>query len=162
MTKPQVRYFHPEVRLKKLLAEAGGVRAGVALERAAAGLQSIREDCLAAVDGKIGRLTELIASEEQDRFAMSYPLANEIFAEAGAFELHELSAVALSLCALLAAPDVARIPIKAITVHVDAMRALRKPEIAGSAALRKAVLGELQALAVRYGEVESKGPAAPQ
>ncbi|MBL8536675.1 MAG: hypothetical protein JNM59_04665 [Hyphomonadaceae bacterium] len=145
-----VRKFHPEVRLKKLLAESGGITAGQALDRANEGLESIREDCLAGVDEKLTQLTQLAASSEAERGKQMYRCANEIFAEAGAFGLAELSAAAHSLCSLLSNVEDDRLPSSAIKVHIDAMRALRRPDVSGNAAARAAVLSGLRGLAKRH------------
>jgi hypothetical protein len=145
----EVRKFHPEVRLKKLLSEAGGITAGQALDRANDGIESIREDCLAAVDGKLTQLSTLLTTEGERRGLAMYKCANEVFAEAGVFGLAELSAAAHSLCSLLANVDEARLPRPAIQVHIDAMRALRRPDVAGDKNARAAVLSGLRGLAKR-------------
>jgi hypothetical protein len=145
-----VRKFQPEVRLKKLLSESGGVSATEAIERATAGLDSIREQCLVATDGKIDGLMALASSSDPARIDKMYRTSNEIFAEAGAFGLVELSAAAHSLCGLLGAREAGPPPQAAIVVHIEAMRALRKPELAGDLAARVAVLTGLRGLAARY------------
>jgi len=151
-----VRTFHPEVRLKQIINEGVGVRAEAALERAELELQSIRENCVAAIDGKVERLIDLLSNGDREAFPAAYEISNEVFAEAGVFRIAELSAVAQSLCVLLSAHDPARVPLKAVSVHLDAMRALRKPEVADNLPLRKAVLAELRTLAAHFGDVERK------
>ena len=143
-----VRKFHPEVRLKQLLQEAGGVTAHTALERAEGNLDAIREQSLSAVDAKIEALSAMARTAQQPGPDI-YKLANEIFAEAGAFGLVELSAAAHSLCSLMAAAESRSAPRAAVQVHVDAMRALRSPGVAGDKAARGAVLAGLRGLAAR-------------
>lgn len=144
-----VRRFHPEVRLKKLLAEPGGMTAGEAIERADAKLEEIRGDCLSAVDDKLTELSALVKSDQPERGARMYRCANEIFAEAGTFGLAELSAAAHSLCSLLARTEDTKVPEASVKVHIDAMRALRNPDVAGNKAARAAVLSGLRGLALR-------------
>ena len=108
-----VRKFHPEVRLKQLLQEAGGVTAHTALERAEGNLDAIREQSLSAVDAKIEALSAMARTAQQPGPDI-YKLANEIFAEAGAFGLVELSAAAHSLCSLMAAAESRSAPRAAI------------------------------------------------
>jgi hypothetical protein len=60
-----------------------------------------------------------------------------------------LSAAAHSLCSLLSVAKYDQIPAAAVRVHVDSMRALRRPEIAGNESLRRAVLQELRGLSAR-------------
>jgi hypothetical protein len=142
-----VRRFYPEVRLKKMLGEAGGLRAGQALAAATERLEEIREDCLQAVDDKIAGIAVLAREGGAENLERCYYVANEIYAEAGAFGLLELSAAAHSLCSLLSAPQAAS--AAAIKVHVDTMRALRSAEMANNGPLRTAVLNELKALTAR-------------
>lgn len=145
-----VRQFQPDVRLKRLLAAPGGIRAEDALTRARAKLDEIKDSCLAGVDSKIERISEIAASGSADALEGCYALSNEIFAESGAFGLSELSAAAHSLCSLLSVPDRTKVPAAALKVYVDAMRALRSPQVVNSAPLRQAVLSELQILVQRF------------
>ena len=158
--KPPVRTFHPEVRLKKLMAEGRGITAEQALRRADEGVLSIKDKCLEAIDKKIERLLVLGRSTDADAVDQCYQLSNEVYAEAGAFKLLELSAAAHSLCSLLATVEEGHVPPAAISVHVDAMRALRRPEVAGNEAMRKAVIGELRALAARFAAPVKAGQSA--
>lgn len=143
-----VRKFVPDVRLKKILTEPGGVSAAQALERASGNLESIREACETAIDVKIEHLMELVRSQEAGRFDTIYRVSNEVFAESGAFGLAELSVAAHSLCSLLAG-DQSKVPTAAIIVHIDSMRLLRKPDLAGDAAARGAVLAGLRNMTKR-------------
>lgn len=147
-----VRKFHPEVRLKRLLSEAGGIRAADALTAADVGVESMRDRCMQGIDAKIEKIALLVQNWERHAASQTYALANEIFSEAGMFGLKELSEAGLSLCELLGAHDAALIPEKAVRVHVDAMRALRSPAVAAEQAMRQAVLGELRKLSQRYAE----------
>ena len=145
-----VRKFEPEVRLKKIMDEPGGVSATQAIERAKAGLESIRENCLGATDEKIGQLLGLAMESAPGAHEKMYRLSNEVFAEAGAFGLGELSAVAHSFCSLIAANESGQPPRAAAMLHVEAMRALRRHELAGDKAARMAVLLGLRGLVSKY------------
>jgi len=141
--------FYPEVRLKKIVAEAGGLTAADAIDRAQRSLEEIRDDCLAAVDKKIDAIAALATTEVNASLERVYQLANEIFAEAGTFGLNELSAVAHNLCNVVSAPPGRRPLGEVVRVHTDAMRALRAPAMASDQALRGAVLTELRNLGAR-------------
>jgi hypothetical protein len=145
-----VRRFRPENRLAKLLETPGGVSVGQALSKASAALESIRESCMQALDQKLvvlANMAERPANASRDE-AM-YLLANEIFNESGSFGLSELSAAAYSLCTLLDSEDRSSRRAAAIRVHIDSMRALRHPDMAGDQAARAAVLEGLRNLTAR-------------
>ncbi len=144
-----VRKFTPDVRLKQVLNEPGGMTVSSALGRASDNMDSIRDACLTAVDAKIDTLMAFARSQDSDRHAKLYRTANEIFGESGAFGLAELSLAAHSLCSLLAAAEQTRVPDQAIVVHIDAMRALRRPEVAGDKTARGAVLAGLRGLTAK-------------
>lgn len=144
-----IRKFHPEVRLKKLLAEPGGITVGVALERAGQNLETIKDECLRSIGDKVEQIHALSQVGDEPAFAACYRLSNEIFAEAGAFDLADLSEAAHSLCSLLSLPERSARTRAAIALHVDAMRLLRAPETAGHPALRKAVMEQLRTLTAK-------------
>jgi hypothetical protein len=145
-----VRRFVPEVRLKRLLAGQGGIRAEEALAGADRQLNEIRSACLAGIDTKIEQVSRLSIEGGDAALEGCYMASNEIFAEAGVFGLTELSAVAHSLCSLLSVTDRTKVPAAAVKVHVDAMRVLRTPSVAQHQQMRQAVLSELQGLARRF------------
>lgn len=148
-----VRRFRPENRLAKLLETPGGVSVGQALSNASTALESIRESCMQALDQKLIVLTNMAARPENaSRDEAMYLIANEIFSESGSFGLSELSAAAYSLCTLLDSGD--RTPTRAATirVHIDSMRALRHPDLAGDQSARAAVLEGLRDLTARLVE----------
>jgi hypothetical protein len=147
MTRP--RFFFPEVRLKRLLAEPGGVSASEALNRAEEAIESVRASCLVAIDAKIAAIATYVeGSPELTR--RCYVLANEIYAEAGALGLSELSNVSHNLCELLSLGATSGVPRPTVMVHADAMRALRSPAISANQQLRAAVVAELHHLTARF------------
>ncbi len=144
-----VRRFYPDVRLKQLLAEPGGISVGEAIERANRCVESIRGDCLAAVDRKLSSIMALSHAGPGEAGEDIYRLANEIYSEAGVFGLTELSRAAHSLCQLMSSVDEGAWPKEAIAVHINAMRALRRPDVAGDDQARSAVLKGLRSVVNR-------------
>jgi hypothetical protein len=144
-----VRKFQPEVRLKKLLAQPGGIRFASAIERADEIVESMRDEGMRQIDAKIEKLASFGTDDES--LDSVYQIANEVFAEAGMYGLSEISEVARNLCQLVSArkPDIS-FPSQAIRVHTDSMRLLRSPTVAANAAMRKQVLEELRKLAEKY------------
>lgn len=153
MTK--VRKFFPEVRLKAMANDPNGRRCTDLVERALENVELVRDDCLGGVDDQIQRIHDLVQNLDAASLRQVHALANDIFALAGAFGLDELSQAAYSLCALLD-NCTGVTPAAAIRVHVEAMRALRRQEIASNRHLRAATLTELRTL------VERLTSAAPQ
>jgi len=145
-----VRTFHPENRLAKAISFAGGVTMAEALKRAEANVQVVRADCMAALDQKIAQIETLtsaaaFSSADADIRAV-YALSNEILNEAGVFGLSELSEAGRSLCELTGAWRAGAPPLdlRAIAVHVAAMKSLRRPDVAADPAVRTAVLEGLR------------------
>jgi hypothetical protein len=75
-----------------------------------------------------------------------------VYAEAAPFGLIELSEVAHSLCGVLSAKKDAVDPRwdKVVSVHINAMRALRSPDVSENADLRTAIVSELHRLSARF------------
>jgi len=144
-----VRKFYPNVRLKSMVGGPDGVRCEELIDRATENLEEIRDNCLAGIDNLIERIHALVQSWDQSRLEDCHVLANEIFALAGTLSLDELSKAAYSLCSLLDSFERKAIPVAAIRVHVDTMRALRRREIASNRHLRTATLAELTSLVQR-------------
>lgn len=149
----RARFFHPDVRLKRLMREPGGIRAGDALDRADAAIDSIRDDCLFAIDAKIAAIAAF--KPQAGGVDSRYLLSNEVYGEAGVLGLAELSDVAHNLCELLSLEGHA-VSEQAVCVHVDAMRALRSPAVSASSKLRRAVLAELHRLAAHLAGSRSR------
>lgn len=148
-----VRRFRPENRLARLLKAPGGISIGQAIDNAAALLENIRESCMGALDRKLDVLANMAARPAAPtRDEAMYLLANEIFSESGSFGLSELSAAAYSLCTLLDSTETSPRRAGTIRVHIESMRALRHPDMAGDQAARAAVLEGLRALTARHVE----------
>lgn len=138
----RVRKFFPDTRLRRMLNAPGGIRVSQALQQAQQEIAAIRDQYLPALDAKIDAIGTCAESGEEDQIRRCYKLANEIFAEAGAFGLNDLSAVCYNLCDLLNQETRAAVSQNIIKVHVDAMRALRTPQ-GEQAELRAAILDGL-------------------
>lgn len=136
----QVKKFHPPNKLAKLALQPGGMRAAQAVQQAQSNIDESRASYLDILDAKVRSIAEA-ASESPIDCERVHRLSNEIFSEAGAYGMKELSAAAHNLCVLVSEDDVTKLPA-IIKVHVDALRALRRPEInaAASAAAREAVV----------------------
>ena len=125
-----VRKFKPENRLASTLEDRNGLLMTQAVQRAASNVESLRDEHLVLLDGKIDQLCAIAAaaavSQSAEDAAQVYRLAREILADAGVFNLTPISRVAHSLCDLMAAG--ARNPHQwaGVKVHSDAMIALRR------------------------------------
>jgi hypothetical protein len=144
-----VRTFRPENRLAKAVDRPGGVTVGDAVSRATEQLEAVRGECMSALDEKIASIEALTLgaafSSSGEDIRRVYDLANEILNEAGVFALVELSEAGRSLCDLTGgARKDAALDVRAIRVHVAAMKSLRRPEVHGDAATRAAVLEGLR------------------
>jgi len=74
-----------------------------------------------------------------------------VYAEVAPFGLTELSEVAHSLCEVLSAKDAVDPRWdKVVSVHINAMRALRSPDVSENADLRTAIVSELHRLSARF------------
>lgn len=141
----EVRYVRPENRLASLLIQPGGMKIATLLERAHEGVESMRASTLLAIDRKIEDIAGLVASADPHRFAVIRQYAGELFGDAGAFGLVEIAIAAGSLHDLLEF-DAAPPSTTAVNVHLDAIRALRRPSVSKDLASRQAVLEALHQL----------------
>ena len=152
------RKFRPDVRLKKLVGGATGITAAQALKAADRRLNGIKQEKLAAIDGKIDGLVNLAWSADPDRWAAIYRGANEVFALAGAFGLDDLSETAYSLCCLIARDDRPATFEATAIVHLEAMRALRRAaDSDADRSTRDEILAGLRNLVAQG--IAGKGPA---
>lgn len=145
----EVRYVRTQNRLAKLLAQPGGTRISTLLERAALGVESLRETALLAIDRKIEDIAVFMESSDPHRFAVIRQYAGELFGDAGAFGLTEIALAARSLHDFLEF-DQAQPSATALRVHLDAVRALRRPSVTKDKAAREAVLTALRELSQSF------------
>ena len=161
--KPVVRTHRPANKLAAAVQTRGGVTIAEALQHAGDGVEALRADYMAVLDQKIGEIETFTLSKSfsssPDAIRQVYALANEVLNEAGAFGLAELSAAGRSLCDLTAArADSEGLDVRALRVHVEAMKSLRRPEVEGDAQIRAAVLEGLRQVTAKLG-AKSAAPA---
>lgn len=138
----EARFFFPKSRLAKLLARPGGMSVGTILQRSQASIESMRASAMNAIDAEIEDIAVLLAGRRVDRFQVVRQRAAELFGIAGAMGLRELSLAAESLYELVD-PAGATPSLRAVSVHLDALRALRKPAVCDAPGAREAVLAAL-------------------
>ena len=136
-------------RLAKLIRLPGGKTVAQALTDAETNLDSIREDCLTAVDENIQRLLDsavaVKADPNPDALAQCYSIAHEVFALAGVFGMAELGKAAYSLCELIdRSRDVGKWSNPAFEAHMNALRLLRFEATDLDRNVREAVLAGLR------------------
>lgn len=126
-----VRTTFPENNFAKLVRKPGGVTLADALARAQANLDSIKDDSVAYVDGRLAEIDALLAGCEsrldEDRLRGAYDLANDVVGVAGVCGLGPVGEAAYSLCGLLDLfAQGGGWDDRAIAVHLDAFRLLRR------------------------------------
>jgi hypothetical protein len=143
-----VRTHQVENRLATAMSAPGGVSAAEAVKRAEQAVEEVRGACMEALDAKIAEIDVATALETFSASAADmarvYTLANEILSEAGAFGLMELSEAGLSLCELTAHWRKGGADVAPVRVHVAAMKALRREDVAADQTLRANVLDGLR------------------
>lgn len=153
----RVSIFHPEHRLKALLARPGGITAAHAVARAHERLEAISVRCLAGLDDKIDALAETFAPAGSTPRHVLIAEASEIFAVAALFAATDIARAAASLCDLLMFADEADagagpalsaatanpLYLGAVAVHIDALRRLRRPERGGDETGREQIVAGL-------------------
>lgn len=152
--------FQPVRRLARLMRQPGGMSVALALQAADERLETVRESCMDGIDVNIEALANLVSADGAGDLATLYHGASEVFAMAGTFQLSELSDAAGSLCELIdnhneIAAEVSDSSWESARVHVNALRTLRRPELSGDQATRRAVLAGLRRLTA-----QAKGAAA--
>jgi uncharacterized protein YuzB (UPF0349 family) len=138
-----------ENRLAKLIKLPGGKTVAQALADADTNLDSIRDDCLTAVDENIQRLLDSAVAVKADpspeALAQCYAIANEVFALAGVFGMAQLGKAAYSLCELIdRSRDAGKWSNPAFDAHMNALRLLRFEPTDADRTVREAVLGGLR------------------
>ena len=141
-----------ENRLTKMIQQPGGMKVVDALQRAADNLDSIRGECVAALDQRLDEIVRLhVQGGQKPEPAVEdaiYQMANEIHGVAGVFGMAELGEAAFSLCDLVdRLRALGRWSSAAIEVHIAALRLFREPEVVGD---RAQVLQGLRKVTDRY------------
>jgi hypothetical protein len=126
----RARKFIPENKLAAALAAPNGLLVTQAIEKAARNVEALRPEHLAALEIKLDALAKLAESAAATRTdedaAQLYRLAREILADSAVFGLKQISRAAHSLCELMAAGSRHRHQWTGISVHTEAISALRR------------------------------------
>lgn len=159
-----VRFHTPRFRLSEQLREAGGKTVADAVQDAGAGLESIAAACLAALDKALVELERDIAAlpAKFDETAMGalYHKVNDMIGVAGAAGLPDMDRAAYSLCDLIDSMRVGqRVGADAISVHLQALQLLRRPDALGGEAAVKQILGGLSRVRQKYAPPKAASPA---
>lgn len=141
----KVRKFRPPNRLAKVFGDPSGIVASSALKRAADNVAAVRADHLIALGAKIDALRALAPHVgDETKGAQLYTLARDVMADSGGLGMKELSHVALSLCDLMVSGLAGAKLAAVVSVHADALQAIRAPENAGTPQARAVLAGLAQ------------------
>ncbi|MDR7231574.1 hypothetical protein J2X45_002674 [Caulobacter sp. BE264] len=140
-----VRKFKPPNRLAKMIKERGGLLAQDAIAAAEAGVESLREASLAALDETLAEIEARFSRAAEDREAESfealYVLASRIIDVSAFVTGTGLDRAAMSLCGL--ADNCAEAGVwrwDAVDVHLNALKLLRAAGASLPAAQRDSML----------------------
>ena len=150
-----VKIHTPPLRLAKLLRTPGGLPVAEAVQRAGAGLQSLRKDCLADLQAVL-KEAESCAARANDSFdaALLAELYGVVSKPIGTPSICGLPAVDTALISLSDLLDYLkgqqRWDANAVAVHLRAFRLLLHTEGATDAAGTQAILAGLRQVSQRY------------
>lgn len=150
-----VKIHTPPIRLAKLLRTPGGLPVAEAVQRADAGLQSLRKDCLAELQSVLDE-AEACAARASDTFdaallAELYRTVSNPIGTPSVCGLHAVDTALISLSDLLDyLKGQQRWDVNAVAVHLRAFRLLLHTEAAADAAGTQAILAGLRKVSQRY------------
>jgi len=163
-SKKKARIFLPPSTLKEQLSRPGGKSRDEAVKAAIAGVETLREKSMDAIDSAI-QAVEAVAQEGSNGMLTESKLkdvlraADEIVELAGTFELQNLDAAGRSLCDLIGLLlKTSPYPSEPIVVHARALRLFAPGRPSLSAAQNEVILGELARFRAFF---EAKPAAAP-
>ena len=147
--------FQPERTLRSKLRKPGGVTMEQAVARANGRLEAMRDAKVSAVDEMILALATDMEPVSTD--ADMYFEITDIYALAGSFGLRHVGQAAKSLCELIEANDDADEEMvvsdkraaalkNAVRVHVESLKALRRPEMLENEAGRELLVTGLESV----------------
>ncbi len=154
-----VKIFTPPVKLAKLLRTPGGVAVADAVQRAGAGLESLKKDCLGELQTVLEQAEACAARAGE---AYDGPLVAELYAivakPIGVPSVCGLNSVDTALISLSDLLDYLktqqRWDANAVAVHLRAFRLLLHTEGAADAAGTQAILAGLRKVSQRYAKPE--------
>jgi len=154
-----VKIHTPPVRLAKLLRTPGGLPVAEAVQRAGAGLQSLRKDCLVELQTVLDE-AEACAARAGDAFdadllAELYGVVSKPIGTPSICGLASVDTALISLSDLLDyLKGQQRWDANAVAVHLRAFRLLLHTEGAADAAGTQAILAGLRKISQRYARTE--------
>ena len=155
-----VKIHTPPVRLAKLLRTPGGLPVAEAVQRAGAGLLSLRQDCLAELKAML-EVAEAVAGRAGDGFdaevlAELYAVVSKPIGVLSVCGLTSMDTALISLSDLLDyLKGQQRWDANAVAVHLRALRLLLHTEGAADAAGTQAILAGLRKVSQRYAKPEA-------
>ena len=155
-----VKIHTPPVRLAKLLRTPGGLPVAEAVQRAGAGLLSLRQDCLAELKAML-EVAEAVAGRAGDGFdaealAELYAVVSKPIGVPSVCGLTSMDTALISLSDLLDyLKGQQRWDANAVAVHLRALRLLLHTEGAADAAGTQAILAGLRKVSQRYAKPEA-------
>ena len=155
-----VKIHTPPVRLAKLLRTPGGLPVAEAVQRAGAGLLSLRQDCLAELKAML-EVAEAVAGRVGDGFdaevlAELYAVVSKPIGVPSVCGLTSMDTALISLSDLLDyLKGQQRWDANAVAVHLRALRLLLHTEGAADAAGTQAILAGLRKVSQRYAKPEA-------
>ena len=125
----QSRVFKIENKLAKVVSRPGGKTIQEALKSAETNIESVRDQCMTALEEKAGNLARIAAGDRAAGATATldglYDVSNAIFGVAGAFGLEALAEAACSLCDVIHRfRGGEAVKWSAVDVHVDGIRLL--------------------------------------
>lgn len=134
------RVFKIENRLAKIARAPGGKSVDEAVRSAEQRIESVRDQCVAALAVKADLLAEVAGRDRagavQATLEQLYNISNAIFGVAGVYDLDALAEAACSLCDLLHGfRNGETINWSAVDVHVDGIRLLATGRSEGAASV---------------------------
>lgn len=145
----KARLFMPANRLAKMLGDSNGMLFSHAIEHAQTNLAKVRGAHEVALTRKLDALRDLapFAHANTEQRAAFYRLAQDVLTDAGGLGMNEISRAARSLCDLLASPAGGARLRQGVSVHLEAIAALRASNAEADGALREAILAGLTRIA---------------
>jgi hypothetical protein len=150
-----VKIHTPPVRLAKLLRTPGGLPVAEAVQRAGAGLESLKKDCLGELKTVL-EVAEACAARASDTFdgvllAELYGVVSKPIGVPSVCGLASMDTALISLSDLLDyLKGQQRWDANAVAVHLRALRLLLHTEGAADAAGTQAILAGLRKVSQRY------------
>lgn len=156
-----VKMIRPPNRLRAAMAASGGLSAREAIRRSEAAVDTLREPCLAAIDGAIAqielRFGAAAAGRDGEDFETLYRLSTHIIDSSIVVRNSGLDDAARALCGLAdLSGEMGRWDWPAVQVHIEALKMLRAAGEAMTKEQRNAVIeGLMKVTRKRVGDASA-------